>query len=224
MIRKVINSDGTFGGNYDTRLANFYKSRGFYPEYDYIEVTTEQANIIDSNVELYRYSAGVPGIFNGKPAGVIQVSDAILLKEAKTAKLAEVISAYDYANQYYVLNVAEALYANVAWIPTWQKVITLCEASSVDVVPSAVRYYTKAPADKKFKNTYVSDMKVSTLKTQLLALMNVQFKILQPKRQKFYEMIESADTTYQLEEMELNFGVTINEQDASDLASKVELA
>lgn len=225
MLRKVINPDGTFGGNFDERLKDSYRSSGSWPEESYIEVTQSQANIIDEYPGRYIYKPEVVGLFNGDPMGVIENPEWSVMEfeAARKAKYAEITDKYDYANQYYVCNITGNKYANVSWIPTWAKVINLCESQGVAVIPSPVRYYVKNIGESKFRNENFSDIEVATLKYQLNLLEKVQFSILQPRRNKFYEQLEAATTLDQIGDIVVNYGSTINEQDVLDVNSKVEL-
>jgi hypothetical protein len=149
--------------------------------------------------------------------------DEILLAQAKTSKYTEITDAYDYANQYYVINLYDNIYGNVSWLNTWTKVINLCESNNKSVIPSAVRYYKKAVGQSKFTNVSIQDVSLDTLKKQKQLLENVQFSILQPKRNEYYAQLESATTIEDVNLIEVNFGLTINEQDQSDVAEKVDL-
>lgn len=87
MIRKEINQDGTFGGNYPQEIE--YKT---LPE-KYILLTQEQSNFIDRNRPRLRYDETKDGIWQD-PKGVIDISDtadfkAKELEKAKQKKLKE---------------------------------------------------------------------------------------------------------------------------------------
>ena len=225
MLRKVINPDNTFGANFDERLKDFYRSSGSWPEESYIEVTQNQADTIDAYPGRYIYKPEVVGMFGGHPMGVIENPDWTTeqFEIAREAKYSEITEKYDYANKYYVCNISGNKYANVSWIPTWTKVINLCEAQGATTVPSPVRYYVKNVGELKFKNENFSDIEVATLKYQLQLLEKVQFSILQPRRNKFYAQLAEATTVDQIEDIDVNYGSTINEQDVLDVNSKVIL-
>lgn len=87
LIRKEIKSDGTFGGNYPYEL-----DYSILPE-KYIEITEEQQDFIDSNINKLRYDETQDGIWENI-RGVIDISQtpeyiAIELEAAKKIKLAE---------------------------------------------------------------------------------------------------------------------------------------
>lgn len=87
LIRKEIKSDGTFGGNYPYEL-----DYSILPE-KYIEITEEQRDFIDSNINKLRYDETQDGIWENI-RGVIDISQtpeyiAIELEAAKKIKLAE---------------------------------------------------------------------------------------------------------------------------------------
>lgn len=225
MIRKVINSDNTFGANYDEALAPEYKTKGIYPEENYLELTADQALTIDSEPDRYVYQAGVPGLFLGYPMGVVERSDyqERQYEKVRMNKYSEITNGYDYANQYYVCNLYGNMYGNVSWLTTWNKVIELCEANKQTTVPSAVRLYQKEAGASKFKNVNVENVSVSDLKRYKSLLDQVQFTILQPKRNAFYKQLEGSKTIKEINDIVVNYGFTINEQDSSDVANKVEL-
>ena len=225
MIRKVINPDNTFGGNYEVGVADMYRAAGFYPEDNYIELTSDQAWKIDKDHNRYVYKPDVPGIFLGYPMGVVEREDYAKeqFEKAKQAKYAEITNAYDYANQYYVANLYEDIYANVSWISTWTKVINLCAAASQETIPSSVRYYKKTAGESKFKNVNIDKVTLANLKKQVLQLEGVQFNILQPKRNAYYKLLEESTTIDQINSIKVNYGFTLNEQDSEDVASKVSL-
>jgi hypothetical protein len=86
-IRKEINKDGTFGGNfpYDISYASL-------PD-KFIEISEQQRDYIDSNLETLRYDETQEGIFE-IPKGIIDISTteeylSKKLEQAKKQKLAQ---------------------------------------------------------------------------------------------------------------------------------------
>lgn len=225
MIRKIINEDNTFGENYDELLQEEYESLGTWPTSNYIELTADQVFQIDNEPGRYVYKEGVPGLFLGYPMGVIEADDyqENLFQDARLSKYAEITTGYDYANQYYVCNLYSNVYGNVSWLNTWNKVISLCETNKKDTIPSDVRFYQKEAGASKFKNIYVSDLSLTDLKRYKGLLDQVQFSILQPKRNNFYKQLESATTIKEINEISVNYGLTIDEQDSGDVSEKIEL-
>lgn len=225
MIRKVINDDLTFGANYDEELKDEYVRAGIYPETNYIELTKEQAAKIDEAFGRYVYKEGVPGLFLGYPMGVVEKEnwEQEQLNQARLSKYAEITESYDYANKYYVCNLYNDVYGNVSWIATWNKVIELCEANHQTTIPSDVRFYQKSAGSSKFKNIFVSEVSLSDLKRYKSLLDQVQFNILQPKRNNFYKQLDSCTTIAEIDSLKINYGFTLNEQDISDVNEKVEL-
>lgn len=225
MIRKIINADKTFGANYDEELRKEYESKGVWPNSNYIELSKDQATEIDLNPDRYIYSPDVPGIFLGYPMGVVEREDYAKeqFEKAKQAKYSEITNEYDYANQYYVANLYDNIYANVSWIPTWTKVINLCSAASQETIPSPVRYYQKNAGDVKFKNVNIEKVSLANLKKQLLLLEGVQFNILQPKRNEYYKLLEESKTIDQINAIKVNYGFTLNEQESKDIKEKISL-
>jgi hypothetical protein len=176
----------------------------------------------DWTSEEYRLLAEYFTIFENQLVVPDNIHD-VKLEAAKAQKKSEIILAYDYANKYYVANLYDNVYGNVSWLTTWDKVISLCESASREVVPSSVRYYQKDAGESKFSTLLVSDVSVDTLKKQYQILANVQFSVLQPKRDSYYELLQKATTVEQVKEITVNYGYTINEQDSADLAEKTDL-
>lgn len=89
MIKKEIKGDNTFGGNYPCEVEYLN-----LPE-KYIEITEEQRDFIDANLDKIRYDETQDGVFEN-PKGVIDISQTQeyiaqktenLLHETKTEKL-----------------------------------------------------------------------------------------------------------------------------------------
>ena len=120
-------------------------------------------------------------------------------------------------------NITGNKYANVSWIPNLDKSNKSMNLKELQLFPSPVRYYVKNIGESKFRNENFSDIEVATLKYQLNLLEKVQFSILQPRRNKFYGQLEAATTLDQIDDIVVNYGSTINEQDVLDVNSKVEL-
>lgn len=225
MIRKIINKDGTFGANYDEALKKEYQEQNVWPEENYIELTPEQASLLDANSERYIYKAEVPGLFIGNPFGVIEDPEyqARELDAARHAKYSEIISEYEYANQYYVCNLYGNVYGNVSWIPTWNKVISYLELIKKDTLPSDLRLYQKEPISHKFKNIKVSNVSLAEFKRYRFLLEQVQFEILQPKKTRLCKMLNIAKTLKEIKDIKVSYGYTLNESDPEDTNKKLEL-
>ncbi len=87
LIRKEIKQDGTFGGNYSYAL-----NYSTLPE-KFIEITEEQRDFIDTNIDKLRYDETQNGIFQDIK-GVIDISQTYeylsnKLENAKIQKLAD---------------------------------------------------------------------------------------------------------------------------------------
>lgn len=150
-----------------------------------------------------------------------------LIKAQKT-KYAEITEKYDYANKYLILKVddEQELYANVAWYQTWSKVMSLAQQlvpqSETTTIPSPVRFY-KLTLDGKLYNKSVSDLDVTKLLEYYNKVQFAQFNVLQPKRDILYLQLTQAKTIEDIEAIEVDFGITLNEQDMADVTAKVDL-
>lgn len=150
------------------------------------------------------------------------------LIKARQTKYAEITEKYDYANKYLILKVddEQELYANVAWYQTWSKVMSLAQQlapqSETTTIPSPVRFYKLTP-DGKLYNKNVSDLDVTKLLEYFNKVQFAQFNILQPKRDILYLQLAQAKTIEDIEAIEVDFGITLNEQDMADVTAKVDL-
>ena len=150
------------------------------------------------------------------------------LIKAQQTKYAEITEKYDYANKYLILKVddEQELYANVAWYQTWSKVMSLAQQlapqSTTTTLPSAVRFYKLTP-DGKLYNKTISDLDVAKLLEYYNKVQFAQFNVLQPKRDILYLQLTQAKTIEDIEAIEVDFGITLNEQDMADVNSKVDL-
>ncbi len=89
MIRKEIKEDNTFGGNYP------YDIDYTILPLKYIEITEEQRDYVDSNLDKLRYDEIQDGIFEN-PKGVVDISNTIeyqnqLLQAEKQIKKQQLI-------------------------------------------------------------------------------------------------------------------------------------
>lgn len=152
----------------------------------------------------------------------------VQLFKAQQTKYAEITKKYDYANKYLILKVddEQELYANVAWYQTWSKVMSLAQQiapqSETTTIPSPVRFYKLTP-DGKLYNKSVSDLDVTKLLEYYNKVQFAQFNVLQPKRDILYLQLTQAKTIEDIEAIEVDFGITLNEQDMDDVNSKVDL-
>ena len=150
------------------------------------------------------------------------------LIKAQQAKYAEITEKYDYANKYLILKVddEQELYANVAWYQTWSKVMSLAQQlapqSETTTIPSPVRFY-KLTSDGKLYNKSVSNLDVAKLLEYYNKVQFAQFNVLQPKRDILYLQLTQAKTMEDIEAIEVDFGITLNEQDMADVTAKVDL-
>lgn len=150
------------------------------------------------------------------------------LIKAQQTKYAEITEKYDYANKYLILKVddEQELYANVAWYQTWSKVMSLAQQlapqSETTTIPNPVRFYKLTP-DGKLYNKSVSDLDVAKLLEYYNKVQFAQFNVLQPKRDILYLQLTQAKTIEDIEAIEVDFGITLNEQDMADVAAKVDL-
>lgn len=155
-------------------------------------------------------------------------TDEVKLQEAQQTKYAEITEKYDYANKYLILKVddEQELYANVAWYQTWSKVMSLAQQiapqSETTTIPSPVRFYKLTPEGKLY-NKSVSDLDVTKLLEYYNKVQFAQFNVLQPKRDILYLQLTQAKTIEDIEAIEVDFGITLNEQDMADVAVKVDL-
>lgn len=80
MIRKEIKPDNTFGGNYSYELE--------YPTLPdkYVEITEEQRDIMDANLDKFRYDENQDGIFEN-PKGIVDISQTQEYLAQETAKI-----------------------------------------------------------------------------------------------------------------------------------------
>lgn len=85
LLRKEIKTDGTFGGNYPYEI-----DYSILPE-KYIEITEEQRDFIDNNLNKLRYDKTQGGIFE-KPKGIVDISQTpeYLTAELESAKLSKI--------------------------------------------------------------------------------------------------------------------------------------
>lgn len=149
--------------------------------------------------------------------------------KAEQAKYAEITEKYDYSNKYLILKVDEEqeLYANVAWYQTWSKVISLVQQiapqSETTTLPSAVRFYKLTP-DGKLYNKSISDLDVTKLLEYFNKVQFAQFNVLQPKRDILYLQLTQAKTIKEIKAIEVDFGMTLNEQDMADVNTKLDLS
>lgn len=150
------------------------------------------------------------------------------LIKAQQTKYAEITEKYDYTNKYLILKVddEQELYANVAWYQTWSKVMSLAQQlvpqSEATTIPSPVRFYKLTP-DGKLYNKSVSDLDVAKLLEYYNKVQFAQFNVLQPKRDILYLQLTQAKTIEEIEAIEVDFGITLNEQDITDVTAKVDL-
>lgn len=150
------------------------------------------------------------------------------LIKAQQTKYAEITEKYDYANKYLILKVddEQELYANVAWYQTWSKVMSLAQQlapqSETTTIPSPVRFYKLTP-DGKLYNKSVAGLNVAKLLEYFNKVQFAQFNVLQPKRDILYLQLTQAKTIEDIEAIEVDFGITLNEQDMVDVAAKVDL-
>ena len=148
--------------------------------------------------------------------------------KAQQTKYAEITEKYDYANKYLILKVddEQELYANVAWYQTWSKVMSLAQQiapqSETTTIPSPVRFYKLTP-DGKLYNKSVAGLDVAKLLEYFNKVQFAQFNVLQPKRDILYLQLAQAKTIEDIEAIDVEFGITLNEQDMADVTAKVDL-
>lgn len=226
IILKLIKDDDTFGPNYAQDMRQEYEKSGAITEDTrLLEMTLDQALVIDNDPNRYMYKEGIPGIFLGYPAGVVERPEYAQEKfeSDKELKYFEITQAYDYANTYGIVPLEGSLFGNAAWIPTWTKVITLCQGQGVTILPSKVRLYKRETTQGKFKNIQVENMPLETLKGYLFKLNAYQFTVLQPRRNELYALLENTRTSQEVASIKADFGETLNEQDQEDVTSKIEV-
>lgn len=100
-----------------------------------------------------------------------------------------------------------------------QQVATQSETTTI---PSPVRFYKLTP-DGKLYNKSVSDLDVAKLLEYFNKVQFAQFNVLQPKRDILYLQLTQAKTIEDIEAIEVDFGITLNEQDMADVTAKVDL-
>lgn len=150
------------------------------------------------------------------------------LQEARQNKYAEITEKYDYANKYLVFKVDEdqELYANVSWYQTWNKVISLAQQlstqSSNTSLPNAVRFY-KLTSEGKLYNKNIENLEITKLTEYFNKVQFAQFNILQPIRNKLYQDLLNYKTLEDINSLEVDFGLTLNEQDMTDVNLKLDL-
>ena len=225
MIRKIINPDGSFGSNYDEELKAQYLSSNIWPESNYIELTSEQANIIDSDLSRFEYKADIPGLFLGNPMGVVERANwaAEELDRAKAFKYARIIALYEYACKHYMCNIRENLYGVLSWIPTWKKVVEFHKMNQQTICVRPIRFYEKDPKDLKFHAVSMDAVSVSDLDRYIYILESSQFKILQEKRNAFLIKLATAKTISEVQSIKVYYGFTLDESNPEDLKEKVQL-
>ena len=184
-------------------------------------VTVDDIQLVE-NEPFYNSKTGKFQLFNEE-----EYEQEQLIKAQQT-KYAEITEKYDYANKYLILKVddEQELYANVAWYQTWSKVMSLAQQlapqSETTTIPSPVRFYKLTP-DGKLYNKSVSDLDVTKLLEYFNKVQFAQFNVLQPKRDILYLQLAQAKTIEDIEAIEVDFGITLNEQDMADVTAKVDL-
>lgn len=187
--------------------AEFYKSIGF------VELDVQQSDIDG----LWYLTEKCP-----------MKTDEEKIQEAQQTKYAEITEKYDYANKYLVFKIDEEqeLYANVAWYQTWNKVLSLAQQlasqSQTSSLPSAVRFYKLTPESKLY-NKNIENLEITKLIEYFNKVQFAQFNILQPIRNKLYQDLLNCKTLEDINNLQVDFGLTLNEQDMVDVNSKIDL-
>lgn len=188
----------------------------------YYLVTKEQGESIKEN----------PDKFKIVDSNIVEKSEEEYVQEqfikAQQNKYAEITEKYDYANNYLIVKVDEELnlYANVSWYQTWSKVKSLAEQSLTlsdnPTIPSSVRFYKLTP-DNKLYNVEIANLALNKLLIYYNIVQYAQFNVLQPIRGQLYNALNNANTIEDIQKIEVNFGLTLNEQDMNDVSQKVDL-
>ena len=189
-------------------------------EQEGIIVDKETGDLVKENPEMYKIVDD----------SVVKKSDEEYnqeqLNNAQQNKYAEITEKYDYANKYLILKVDDEqdLYANVAWYQTWAKVKSLAEQApaSETTITKPVRFYKLTPKGKLY-NKSISDLDVTKLLEYFNKVQFAQFNVLQPVRDSLYLQLTQAKTIKDIEAIEVDFGITLNEQDMADVNNKVDL-
>lgn len=188
----------------------------------YYLISKEQGDLLKENPDKFKI---VDGQIIEKSEEEYQQEQLI---KAKQNKYAEITEKYDYANNYLIVKVDEELnlYANVSWYQTWSKVKSLAEQSLTlsdnPTIPSSVRFYKLTP-DNKLYNVEIANLALNKLLIYYNIVQYAQFNVLQPIRGQLYNALNNANTIEDIQKIEVNFGLTLNEQDMNDVNQKIDL-
>lgn len=188
----------------------------------YYLINKEQGDLLKENPDKFKI---VDGQIIEKSEEEYQQEQLIKVKQNKYAEITE---KYDYANNYLIVKVDEELnlYANVSWYQTWSKVKSLAEQSLTisdnPTIPSSVRFYKLTP-DNKLYNVEIANLALNKLLIYYNIVQYAQFNVLQPIRGQLYNALNNASTIDDIQKIEVNFGLTLNEQDMNDVNQKIDL-
>jgi len=122
MIKKEIKTGGVFGGNYSDEIS--------YPQLPelFIEISEEQRDYIDANIDKLIYDEAQDGIFEN-PKGIVDISEtqaykdktAALNKELKVVQLASEVEQLDKKR---IRAIAEPQLKDAATGETWLEYYT----------------------------------------------------------------------------------------------------